>query len=162
MKKFLFLIIAADLFIFSSCDTLNTNDTLNAESGLKSGQMVMTFKAHLTGSQETNPVETLATGEAIFKLSKDGTMLSYKVIVANIENVTASHIHLAAVGVNGPIAVPLYTGGLIEGKTNGILAEGVAPVSQDLVDAVMAGNTYVNVHTLAHPGGELRGQISAN
>ncbi len=162
MKKLLLLVISAGLLVFSSCDTLNTKDTLNEGSGLKSGHMVMTFKAHLTGSQEVSPVETMATGEAIFKLSKDGTMLSYKVIVTNIENVTASHIHMAPAGVNGGVVVPLYTGGLIEGKTNGILAEGDVPVNQDLIDAMMAGNTYVNVHTTAHPGGELRGQISAN
>ena len=162
MKKFLFLIIAASLLVFSSCDTLNTKDTLNETAVLKSGHMVTTFKAHLTGSQEVAPVETMATGEAIFKLSKDGTMLSYKVIVANIENVTASHIHMAPVGVNGGVVVPLYIGGLIEGKTNGILAEGVVPIDQSLVDVMMAGNTYINVHTTAHPGGELRGQISAN
>ena len=122
----------------------------------------MTFKAHLTGSEEVPANESMAVGEAVLKLSKDGTELSYKVIVANIVDVTASHIHIATVGSNGPVVVPLYTSGLIEGKTNGILAEGTAPVTQNLMDALMTGNAYVNVHTKAHPGGEIRGQISAN
>jgi hypothetical protein len=62
---------------------------------------------------------------------------------------------------------------LIPGTTNGILAEGVIkevnlvnalagkPLS-DLVDAMSAGNAYVNVHTTAYPGGEIRGQIFGN
>ncbi len=45
--------------------------------------------------------ETLAEGQAIFHLSDDGSTLSYKLIVANIDNLVASHIHLGPFGVNG-------------------------------------------------------------
>ena len=162
MKKLLALIVLASWIGLYSCDTLSSSDTLEKDLSLKSGQKVMSFKAHLTSDQETGAVESLATGEAILKLSKDGTMLSYKLIVANIDNVIASHIHLAAPGVNGPVKIPLYTSGLIEGTSNGILVEGEAPIDESLLNAMMAGNTYVNVHTVAYPGGEIRGQISAN
>ncbi len=122
-------------------------------------------------------METKATGQAIFKLNKDRTELSYKVIVANIDNVLMAHIHLAPAGQNGGVAVWLYPAGpppqLIEGTTNGILAEGVI-TAEDLVgslagqdleallDNMIAGNSYVNVHTSEYGSGEIRGQIEVN
>jgi hypothetical protein len=132
------------------------------------------FRAHLTGGQEVPPAETLAQGQAVFQLSKDGTMLHYKLIASNIENVLQSHIHLASPGVNGPVVAWLYPSSppplLIPGRFNGVLAEGTItaddlagplagePLSS-LVEAIMAGNTYVNVHTSQYLGGEIRGQI---
>jgi hypothetical protein len=135
-----------------------------------------TFVAHLTGAAEVAdpPVETRATGQAIFRLSRDGTELDYRLIVANIEDVTMSHIHLAPAGANGPVAAWLYPDGpppqLLPGRSSGVLAVGtiraedlVGPLAgmdlDDLVDALRAGDAYVNVHTSAYPAGEIRGQI---
>jgi hypothetical protein len=59
------------------------------------------FVAHLSGDEEVPVRETLAQGQAVFHLSKDGSTLSYKLIVANIENVVAAHIHLGAFGATG-------------------------------------------------------------
>jgi hypothetical protein len=135
-----------------------------------------TFTAHLTGGAEVAdpPVETRATGQAVFRLSQDGTELSYRLIVANIENVTQAHIHLAPAGANGPVVAWLYPGGppaqLIPGRSSGVLAEGTitdanlfGPLAgktlADLVDHLRAGNAYVNVHTTVYPAGEVRGQI---
>jgi hypothetical protein len=126
--------------------------------------------APLAGSQEVPPVATHATGVAKFQLSKDGTELSYKLIVANVENVTQAHIHLGPRGANGGVVAFLF--GFVSGGVtqNGILAEGVITASNligalggqsltDLLDEAARGNAYVNVHTAAHPGGEIRGQI---
>jgi hypothetical protein len=135
-----------------------------------------TFTAHLTGAAEVAhpPVETSATGQAVFRLSRDGTELSYRLIVANIENVTQAHIHLAPAGANGPVVAWLYPDGppaqLIPGRSSGVLAVGtitdadlVGPLAgltlDDLIDHLRAGNAYVNVHTTAYPAGEVRGQI---
>jgi len=140
------------------------------------------FAVHLSGDEEVPVRATLAQGQAIFHLSKDGTALHYKLIVANIENVVAAHIHVGAAGVNGPVVAFLAgnfpAGG---GRTDGVLAEGtitaanlVGPLAghplSDLIAAMEAGNTYVNVHTNDgvaptntgpgdFPGGEVRGQI---
>ncbi len=132
------------------------------------------FRAHLTGDAEVPPVETKAQGQAIFQLSKDGDELHYKLIVANIENVLMAHIHMAPVGENGGVVAWLYPDGppplLIEGRFQGVLAEGVITAEDlvgalegekltDLVSQMRSGNAYVNVHTLANPPGEIRGQI---
>jgi CHRD domain len=140
------------------------------------------YRTHLSGDEEVPVRVTNAQGQAIFQLSKDGSELSYKLIVANIENVVQAHIHVGQPGVNGPIVVFLY--GLVPaggGRTDGVLAEGTItsanlinslagqPLST-LVAAMEAGNTYVNVHTNDgvapinsgpgdFPGGEVRGQI---
>ena len=132
------------------------------------------FRAHLNGEAQAADVETSAQGQAIFRLSKDGMTLYYKLIVANIDNVIMAHIHLAPAGENGPVAVWLYPDGpppmLISGDLNGVLAEGsisaanlVGPLSgntlNELIEQFRAGNAYVNVHTTGNPGGEVRGQI---
>lgn len=128
------------------------------------------FKAHLSGGEEVPSVDTNSTGQANFKLSKDGTELSYKLIVANIENVTMAHIHCAPAGANGSVVVWLYGPGPTT-SNSGVLAEGTITDGdvissalcgdslEDLVAAMSAGNAYVNVHTTANPGGEIRGQI---
>ena len=140
------------------------------------------YSAQLTGHEETPPHETKATGHATFQLSQDGLSLSYKIVVADMENVTAAHIHLGARQMNGPVVVMLYgpvrAGG---GKKSGVLAEGTITSAvltgdlaghplADLVMAMDAGNTYVDVHTDDgggapgtrsgdYPDGEIRGQI---
>jgi hypothetical protein len=133
------------------------------------------YTASLKGENEVPAVDTNAQGQAIFQLSKDGTELSYKLIVANIYNVHMAHIHLAPAGQNGGVVVWLYPDAppaqLIEGRFSGILAEGTI-TSDDLVGALAGqslealiaemdtGGAYVNVHTTpANPGGEIRGQI---
>jgi CHRD domain len=140
------------------------------------------FLTHLTGDEEVPARDTRAQSQAIFHLNEDEDALAYKLIVANIHNVVAAHIHVGAVGVNGPVvaflAGPFPPGG---GRTTGVLAQGViteanlvGPLSGGplsvLIDAMRDGNTYVNVHTNDgvgpvdtgpgdFPGGEIRGQI---
>ena len=124
------------------------------------------FVAPMSGDEEVGPVDTNARGVATFKLREEG--LAFTVNVASIEDVIFAHIHCAAVGVNGPIGVTLFHGGPVD--VNGTLAEGTitAPDSGNAcgwsdLDAVVAalesGDAYVNVHTTAHPAGEIRGQV---
>ena len=77
--------------------------------GPQSGQLAShNLRTHLSGNEEVPVRETNAQGQAIFQVSDDGTAISYKLIVANIENVTQAHIHLAPSGVNGGIVAWLY------------------------------------------------------
>lgn len=145
----------------------------NSES-LSDARVQLNFRTHLTGDNEVPAVETQAQGQATFKVSRDGMSIEYKLIVSNIENVMMAHIHNAPAGENGGVVVWLYPSSpppqLIEGQTQGVLAEGtitsdnltggLAGESLDvLIDEIRSGNTYVNVHTTQNPGGEIRGQI---
>lgn len=132
------------------------------------------WSAHATGDSEVPPNASRAQAQANLKLSDDGLSLSYRLNVANIENVLQAHIHMAAAGVNGPIVAWLYPSGppaqLIPGRSGGTLGEGTItaasltgplagrPLSA-LIDAMDAGNAYVNVHTSQFPPGEVRGQL---
>ncbi|HEX6307457.1 MAG TPA: CHRD domain-containing protein [Longimicrobiales bacterium] len=132
------------------------------------------FMTHATGSEEVPPNDSQAQGEAQFRMSADGSTLHYRLIVANVENVTQSHIHLAPAGSNGGIVVWLYPSAppaqLIPGRFQGLLAEGDITADdlvnalagaelEDLLDEIRAGNAYVNVHTSQFPPGEIRGQL---
>lgn len=136
------------------------------------------YRASLSGANEVPVVDTQARGQSTFKLSGDGAALDYRLIVANITDVTQSHIHCGAPGVNGPVVAFLF--GLVPGGVthNGVLATGtltaadVIPVADsaacpggvadfdDLLTKLQTGGAYVNVHTIAFPGGEIRGPIT--
>lgn len=179
MRKIIVSLFVLGLLITTSCERADFQDGFSEEVALKSAEMKMTrnFRAHLSSDQEVAavPVESMATGQAIFQLSKDGMSLHYKLIVANIEDVLMAHIHMAAAGANGGVVAWLYPSGpppaLLVGTTNGILAEGTIMAEHlvgdlagmtlhDLVEEMKNGGTYVNVHTSSYPGGEIRGQIS--
>lgn len=127
------------------------------------------YTAHLSAP------DSLATGQTVVRVARDGESLTYRLIVADLDNVTAAHIHVAAVaGGDGPPVLWLYPAGpppvLIPGTTNGVLAEGAATASDlvgplaggtlaDLVAAIEEGRAYVNVHTQVKPGGAIRGDL---
>lgn len=133
----------------------------------------VTFHIQLTGSQQVGPVSTDASGKATVRLIHNGTAISFRVIVCNIENVIASHIHVGPAGTNGKVIIPFF-GGQTLSSPHGCktLAEGIRTAADlntkadptitswsDFVKALLAGNTYINVHTTANPGGEIRGQL---
>jgi hypothetical protein len=128
-----------------------------------------TFKAELIGKEVVPAVETKTTGEAGFKLSMDGKELTYWLTITDIEDVTAAHIHAGKMGIEGPPVAGLYAGPK-KGMYSGDLAKGTitdkelfGPLAgktvSDLVTMIRNGEAYVNVHTIKHPGGEVRGQI---
>jgi hypothetical protein len=132
------------------------------------------FGTHLSGDEEVPANSSRAQGQAVFTLSADGLSLSYTLIVANIVDVTQAHIHMAPAGSNGGVVAWLYPSAppmqLIPGRSQGILGQGVITAAnlvgalagmtlQDLLDAISAGNTYVNVQTVQLAPGEIRGQI---
>lgn len=133
-----------------------------------------TFGTHLTGAAEVPPNDSKAQGQATFQLSDDGDEIQFRLVVANIQNVTQAHIHLGAPTATGGIVVWLYPSAppqlLIPGRSSGVLGEGTITEDDlvgaladdtldDLIEEIRAGNAYVNVHTTQFGAGEIRGQL---
>ncbi len=114
---------------------------------------VTRFVAHLNGSQETPLVKTSATGESTLTLNSNNS-LTCSVTTNDTRNATAAHIHLASAGIAGPIIIPLNGGPTTWSCPS-------TPLTAEQLTALQEGRLYVNVHTVDHPNGEVRGQIVA-
>jgi hypothetical protein len=141
-------------------------------------------RAHLVGYEE---VPTLSSnGSAVFraKIAEDEQSFDWVLTYTGLANVTQSHIHFAARAINGPIVIWLCSNlgngppgtqacpasaGTVRGTatsadvTAGALSLGIpAGDLARMLDAIRAGAAYANVHTVAHPPGEIRGQIHSH
>jgi hypothetical protein len=109
-------------------------------------------KVLLAGNQEVPQVTTPASGSGSFTVGDDGS-ISGSVSTLSIDG-TAAHIHEGAPSANGPVIVPLT-------KTSATVWS--VPAGAKLTAAQMqsykAGQLYVNVHSVANKGGEIRGQL---
>ena len=107
----------------------------------------------LSGGQEVPPVTTTATGSGTIKVLTDRSV-SGSVTTSGVAG-TAAHIHMGAKGTNGPVIVPLN-------KTGDNIWSVPASIrlNDTQYEAFGLGNLYINVHSAANPGGEIRGQIT--
>ena len=112
------------------------------------------FNLKLSGAQEVPPVTTSASGTARVTVSSDGT-LSANVTTQGFVP-TASHIHMAPTGANGPVVVPFSKTG-----ENSFASAPGAKLTEAQLGALKNGALYVNVHSAANPGGEIRAQMVA-
>jgi hypothetical protein len=128
------------------------------------------FRADLSPGNEVPARNTAASGTAGFTF--DGTTVRYSVEVDDLDRTFMGHIHSAAAGSNGPIRVWLWPsttpgqGPETSFADKTVIAEGsftaanVTGISFDaLLNEMRSGNCYVNFHTTAFPGGEIRGQV---
>ena len=106
----------------------------------------------LSGDHEVPPVQTSAHGSGDIKVANDGS-ISGKVTTSGLAG-TAAHIHVGAPGANGPVAVPLTK----SGDNDWVVPDGTKLTPEQL-KSYQAGNLYVNVHSAANPGGEVRAQL---
>lgn len=131
------------VFLAAACSSMG---------GMGSGMAGKTSAA-LTGTQQVPPISTSASGRSTISVASDRSV-SGAVIVTGMEP-TAAHIHQAAMGSNGPVVLPLV-------KTAPMTFS--VPAGSKLTDAHYAalkeGKLYVNVHSAAHPGGEVRVQMA--
>ncbi len=112
--------------------------------------------AELEGDAEVPPLTVDAAGTGVFKLVDDGTGLWYQITVTGLSGpITGAHFHgPAPEGTNASV---------IFGITNTFKGNHAEGVWKGLTDEqrkfLLDGQVYVNVHTTAHPGGEIRGQV---
>lgn len=128
------------------------------------------FTATLTGAAERpTPVTTNATGTATVTINDANSTITFSVSVSNLLSPTSSHIHVGTTAEAGPIALSLLATAPPAGVFTGVLASGTLAGSAvvggetfaTLVAKIRSGNAYINVHTPANPGGEIRGQLVA-
>lgn len=133
--------------------------------------------AYRAGLEAPVSISSSAHGNAVFVFADDGSRVKYKLVVNGLENTLMAHIHVAETpGGNGPVVLWLYPDvapfapTLISGIFNGLLGSrtagpaeltGAAGITdfEQLRTAIEEGRAYVNVHTTANPGGEIRGTI---
>lgn len=106
----------------------------------------------LSGAEEVPPVSTAARGSGSFSIGADGAV-SGSVTTTGVQG-TMAHIHMAPRGQNGPVIVPLTKSG------DTYTAPAGAKLTAEQLTAFRAGNLYINVHSEANKGGEVRGQLN--
>ncbi len=148
----------------------------NSESGQRN------FRAALIGYEEVPAVSTGARGRLRATIAEDEGSIDFELTYEGIEggNVTASHIHIGQRGANGGVSAFFCGGGVRpacptpDTTLSGPVMVTVLPVHvlgpvgaqqvavgglDELIAAIRAGVTYVNVHSQVSPGGEIRGQL---
>ncbi len=144
------------------------------------------FSANLTGYEEVPVISTTGGGSLRAMVTGNGTTIDYTLNYSGLSNAVAAHIHFGQMSVNGGVSAFLCGGGdkpacpSSGGTVTGVIdaadvigptGQGIAPGQMgELISAMIAGVTYVNVHTNDlvdppntgpgdFPGGEIRGQI---
>src|SRR5712672_577744 len=142
----------------------------------------MTFVGNLSGANEVPPVASPGTGLATVILDPTAQTLQVNATFSGLtSNDVAAHIHCCAplgTNVGGATTVPAFPGfplGVTSGTYNSVVFDltqstiynpafvtlegGLAQAEAALIAGIEGGQTYFNIHTTAHPGGEIRGQL---
>lgn len=114
--------------------------------------MAQTVSVDLKGASEVPANPSTAGGTGSISVAADKSV-SGSITTTDIEG-KAAHIHSGAAGANGPVIV-----GLTKNGDNGWTVPAGAKFTDEQYAAYVAGGLYVNVHSAAHPGGEIRGQL---
>jgi hypothetical protein len=105
----------------------------------------------LSGDQEVPPVKSAGSAAGTITIGDDGSVSGS--VTATGFTPTAAHIHMAGAGKNGPVIVPFAKDGDKFAPAAG------AKLTPEQMAAYKAGDLYVNVHSAANPGGEVRAQL---
>ena len=114
---------------------------------------MVNFKANLSAKDEVPPTASAGTGSVAATYDTDSKKLTWKGSYSGLTGpATAAHFHgPAPSGKNAGVMVPI--------NPNGPSFEGSATLTDAQAKALMDGDVYVNVHTAANKGGEIRGQL---
>lgn len=135
-------------FVFFSINSCSNNDD---DDNSTPTPVIVTFNATLDGASEVPANTSTATGTATLSYNKTTKVFALYVTYSGI-TLTDGHIHIGAVGVDGPVVFPLTS------LTSPINFTSIALTTTQEAD-LLANLYYVNLHTTAFPGGEIRGQL---
>jgi hypothetical protein len=141
-------IAAVSVFALAACQTMS--DAGHTVGGWFSGGK--SVNVNLTGAEEVPAVSTSASGKGSFTVAEDGAVKG-SVTTTGISG-TMAHIHRGAKGANGPVAVGLVKSGDTYSVPDG------AKLSESDMKLFKSGDLYVNVHSAANKGGEIRAQLN--
>lgn len=146
-SAFLMALISTTVMAQSSAGTTRSGTTGMSSSGGVPSELI------LTGAQEVPPVSTKASGKSTIKVATDHSVSG----VVTTEGVagTAAHIHEGPIGKAGPVILPLT-----KTSANTFSVPENAKLSNAQYATYLAGNLYINVHSAAHPEGEIRAQLN--
>ncbi len=180
-----------DLLVFLNALDGRTDSMASATDTFRDAidrvQTVQVRHANMTGTQEVPPVTTTAVGAVTFTINEARTQVDFVLEVTTpLDNIRESHLHIAPIGVNGPIVLDFCTTSLVPPPavvplpptcpaapfrlTGSLTAVNLRPTSAaitgagvnnfaDAVAHILSGNAYANLHTTSFPGGEIRGQV---
>ncbi len=115
------------------------------------------LNARLQGSQEMPPNPSVATGEANVLLERSTNKVWLTGKFASLSsNISNAHIHVGRTAINGGVIIGLT---FTPGGTSGTL-HGSGTFTDAQEDSLINARTYVNVHSVSFPGGEIRGQVT--
>ncbi len=121
------------------------------------------FEASLGSAQEVPPDTFKGGGTAVVVLNKGRGQIDYWITYRGLsDSAIAGHFHTGAAGVPGPVVRGIITGKAPKSTTlNGSwkFTDGTQPLTNALIDSLIAGHVYLNIHTPVKPGGEIRGQL---
>ena len=117
----------------------------------------ISFSVPLTGAEQVPPVDTPAKGSAAITYDPATRVVTWTISYTGLSApATMAHFHgPAEKGKNAPVLIWLST----KGSPAASPFKGEATLTPEQAQQFMAGDWYVNVHTQAHPGGEIRGQV---
>jgi hypothetical protein len=163
--------------------TVTNADDVTATSGPARDSRRTILTVELDGAQEVPPVTTEATGTGILTVNEVPNTLTFALTYQGIaSNVTVAHIHAGALGLSGsPIfffcedgstrpgvdpcpeatEAPVTLSGTLTADDFQSTTNPTLPVATfaEAIEAILAGNTYFNVHSADSPTGEIRGQV---
>lgn len=116
------------------------------------GSLAVAADLKLSGGDEVPPVKTVASGSGTITVAGDGSV-SGSVKTTGVAGM-AAHIHVGAMGKNGPVIIPLTKAA--DGEWS--VPPG-AKLTEEQMKSYKAGDLYVNVHSDANKGGEIRAQL---
>ena len=126
--------------------------SMQPSSAMGPGTVLMTTQ--LSGASEVPPVPGIGSGSAEISYNQATNMLRWTVTYSGLSGLaTGGHLHGPAMpGQNASVAIP-FTGSLASPISGGLI---LTPAQ---ADELLSGKWYVNIHTQANPGGEIRGQV---
>lgn len=150
-------LVAAALAVMGGCSMMGGDKEGEEHGGMRAGMAGMgrMEAVTLSGANEVPAVFTGAAGTGSVTVGRDRSVKA-RISVTGM-NATAAHIHQGAAGTIGPVIVPFT-----KSADNTFVAADGAKMTEDQYEAWKAGRTYVNVHSAANPGGEVRAQLKGD